>query len=39
MDRQQALALLREVLAVTNQIDVNAITLNQDELGNFFFED
>ena len=35
MNRQQALALLREILEVTNQNSVNAICLNQDSPDSF----
>ena len=35
MDRQKALALLREILEVTKQIDINAISLNSDNSGDF----
>ncbi len=35
MDRKKALALLREILDVSKQTDINSITLNRDNLGNF----
>lgn len=35
MNRQQVLALLREILEVTNQNDINAISLHQDSPDKF----
>ncbi len=35
MDRQTALAVLREILEVTKEIDVNAISLNVNNSGDF----
>ena len=35
LDRQKALALLREILEVTEQLDINSISLDSDSSGNF----
>lgn len=35
MDRQKALAMLREILELTKEIDVNSISLNPDKSGGF----
>jgi hypothetical protein len=35
LDRQRAIALLREILEVTNQSDINPISLHQDSPDNF----
>jgi hypothetical protein len=35
LERQKTLALLREILEVTNQIDVEAITLLKDDIGDY----
>lgn len=35
LDRQKAVALLREILEVSKHSDIRAITLNQENAGNF----
>lgn len=38
MDRQKLLAVLREILEVTKEIDIYAISLNQDNSGDFYLK-